>query len=296
MRVTFLDDSVRTGQRGGMGKLVAMGGIILDEAELRPLSDDIETIVARYAIPAACELKWSPPPGNWIHDNLVGTARHQCYAELLDAAHARGAQAVTAVIDTGRVTQQGSTALLKAFEFAVERVQMTLERAGHLGIVVADRPGGGADEETRFLRDVLTTIDHGTMFVEARQIVFNAVTTPSHLVRHLQIADLVVGITTAMVGGDIGYAGPIFPHVKQMMLQNANGTIGGTGLKLWPNALRNLYHWALGEDTYWRVSMNAGVTLPWWEWPYFYDGVNQRRQDPDERAAYVASLPAQPPL
>ena len=45
--------------------------------------------------------------------------------------------------------------------------------------------------------------------------------------------------------------------------------------KLFPNELLNLYHWALGETTFSKVRMNAGWSLPWRRWPYFYNG-----QDP----------------
>ena len=291
MRVIFLDDSVRTGRREGMGKVVAIGGIIVDEDQLRPLSEAVDAIATRYKVPSGCELKWFPPRDNWIRNNLVDKPRHDCYAEILDAAHTHGAKALVVAIDTGRASQKGSAALLKAFEYAIERVQMRLENDGTLGLVVADRPGGGAGEDTRFLHEVLTMVEDGTVFVQAKQIVFNVVTTPSHLVRHLQIADLVVGITAALVAGDETYAAPIYPHVKQLLLRNSYGYIPGTGIKLWPNSLLNLHHWAFGDDTYMRAAWNSGHILPWWELPYFFDGFDARRQDPAERAAYIASLP-----
>lgn len=119
----------------------------------------------------------------------------------------------------------------------------------------------------------------GSDYMPPTRIPLNVVTTPSHLVRPLQVADLVVGITTAMVGGATKYAGPLFPLVGQMMIRNAKDYIGGTGLKVFPDELWNLYHWVLGEDTYGRVGLNSGYTLPWREWLYYYDHNDPRREE-----------------
>ena len=81
----------------------------------------------------------------------------------------------------------------------------------------------------------------------------NVLTTPSHLVRHLQLADLITGITTAMVCGQYDYSRSLFPFVKPLLITNNQSTIAGTGLKIHPDKeLLNIYHWVLGETLFHR--------------------------------------------
>lgn len=272
MNILFLDESIQTGARGEMGQLVGVGVLILEENVLRALHDEVDATCQDFGVPSGCELKWSPSRKNWIHSNLVDEDRQECYRRILDVTSNRGARVLAVVFDTGRTSVKGSTALRQALDYAFERATIHLENEGQLGLIVADRPGGGRKEENTFLRDVLKTIESGTEFVPAKQIPINILTTPSSLVRHLQLADLVIGITTAMVAGATDFAGPLFSIVKEMFIKNTFGYIGGTGLKLFPNELTNLYHWILREDTFCRVGMKSGWTLPWPEWPYFYDG------------------------
>lgn len=272
MNILFLDESIQNGAREGMGQLVGVGVLILEENMLQPLQEEVDTICEKFRVPSGCELKWSPPRKNWIYTNLVEDDRQECYKRVLNTASDRGARIVAVVFDTGRTSLKGLAALRQALDYAFERATMHLEDEGQLGIIVADRPGGGRRAENAFLRDVLATIQSGTEFVLPKQIPLNILTTPSSLVRHLQVTDLVIGITTAMVAGATDFAGPLFPILKEMFIKNAWGYIGGTGLKLFPDELSNLYHWILGEDTFCRVGMNTGWTLPMREWPYFCDG------------------------
>src|SRR5690606_5775923 len=98
--------------------------------------------------------------------------------------------------------------------------------------------------------------------VGPEQIALNILTTPSHLVKQLQLADLVTSITAAMVSGQDRYAKPLFPIVKSMLIGNHYGYIGGTGLKLFPDSLINLYYWILDEARNVKVSHGAGIALP----------------------------------
>src|ERR1700733_7134272 len=56
--------------------------------------------------------------------------------------------------------------------------------------------------------------------VDPDRVLLTVLPTPSHLVRHLQLADLVTGIGTAMVCGAYEYAGPLFPRVKPLLIRN----------------------------------------------------------------------------
>lgn len=271
MQLFFADDSLRKGVRGGMGGLVAFGGILIDEKNLRPLSASIDAICARYGIPPKTELKWSPGKENWIRTNLVKERRQECYREILLAARTHGAQAVVAISDLGRDKKQGKDAFLRCVDYALERVNMQVDNAGQYGLIVMDRPGGGKKEEDALLEDVLGTIENGTDFIDFNKICLNALTANSHHVRQLQVADLVTGITTAMVAGEEGYAAPLFREIIPMFIKNKNEMIGGTGLKLYPDDLINLYHWLLGEARYMRG--RGCVDLPTKQIAYFSDAM-----------------------
>ncbi len=137
--------------------------------------------------------------------------------------------------------------------------------------MIADRPGGSHKQDEAFLSDFLERVNNGTIHVGPDRVALNILTTPSHLVKHLQLADLVTSITAAMVAGQDRYAGELFPLVKKMFISNHFGYIGGSGLKLFPDDLWNLYHWVLGEDAYVKVSMSGGIGLPHKGSPYAED-------------------------
>jgi Protein of unknown function (DUF3800) len=214
MEVFFADDSVQTGFRRNQGKLVGFGGVFVDETELRPLSLDMDQIAAQYRIPPGVELKWSPPRRSWLHDNLGEPERPACYGAVLDAAARHGARALVAVVDTGRTSWSSAFALKECAKYVWERVEIHLSRpAGRTGLIVADRPGGGAREEEALLADFLAMSSVGTGWVLPTNVALNILTTPSHLVRHLQLADIVTGATVAAVAGS-RYAPPVFASVK----------------------------------------------------------------------------------
>ncbi len=170
--------------------------------------------------------------------------------------------------DEGRTSLGVQDVIREALDYLLERTEMYLERKDKLGLIVADRPGGGRKQENELLESVLSTIEVGTDFVQLERIPLNILTTPSHLICHLQIADLVVGIATSMVAGAKDYAEPLFPLIKKMLIRNAMGYIGGAGLKLFPDDLLNLYHWVLGESTFVKTGMGSGWGLPLSHRPY----------------------------
>lgn len=266
MEIFFADDSVQKGFRRGQGKLVGFGGIFVPESELRGLSDDVEATARRYDIPPGVELKWSPNRSSWIHANLVDPERPACYREILEAAAGRGVKALVAVVDLGRVQWTESRALRECVQYVWERIEMHLSRPPRTGLIVADRPSGGAREDDALLSDFLAMSSVGTGWVLPNSVALNLLTTPSHLLRHLQVADLVTGATVAAVAGS-RWASGLFPAIKPMLIKNALGFVGGTGLKLWPRGCLNLYYHVLGETAYTRASAMAGVPLPRQSWP-----------------------------
>lgn len=71
-----------------------------------------------------------------------------------------------------------------------------------------------------------------------------------------------------MVAGQTTFAAPYFSIVRDMLIVNHHGYAGGTGLKIFPDELVNLYNLVLGETHFVKVSMNAGFPLPDSRFPY----------------------------
>ena len=263
MEVFFADDSTQKGARKGMGQVIGVGGILVEERALRGLSRSVDEVAAKFEIPRGEELKWSPRKGSWIYGNLHAERRTQCYAEVLQAALAHNVRAIVACWDTGRTSRKGKDAFRENVKYLFERVTMHLEERDSHAIFIADRPGGGKDQEEEFLSEFVTHVQEGTEYVDADRILLNVLTTPSHLLRHLQLADLVTGITTAMVCGSYEYAQALFAHVQPMLIKHrTTEAIGGTGLKVSPLDLTNLYHWVLKERFYHKGGGARSYPLP----------------------------------
>lgn len=275
MEVFFLDDSSQKGAREGMGTVVAAGGVLVGEEALRPLSVKIDAIAEAFGIPADEELKWSPKKGSWLHGNLHGEARNACFQQVLEAAVAHDARAIVVCWDTGQTSLKGADAFARCVKYLFERMTVHVTKRDAQAIVVADRPGGGKEQEEQFLTDFLEHFHHGTDYVDPERILMNVLTTPSHLVRHLQLADLVTGITTAMVCGQTKYAAELFPAVQKLLIRNHADGITATGLKLVPDELVNVYHWVLGEKLLHKGGGATSYRIPDKGFPYFEDAMKR---------------------
>lgn len=267
----FADDSTQKGVRPGMGPLVAFGGALFPEFAVRPFGSQINEILAAFGIPADDEVKWSPKKGTWIYENLKGNDRTECYRQILHSASALGVRALVIVWDTGQTTLNAEAAFEKCIDFAFERLAVNLSKRNEQAIMVADRPGGGRKQEDGLLSNFLSRVEQGTEYSVPNWCALNILTTPSKLLRQLQLADLITGITTAMVAGQYRYAPTLFQDLKPMLIRNHYETIGGTGLKLFPDTLRNIYRWVLEEDVFWKVRHNFGTSLPDKAQPYCQD-------------------------
>jgi hypothetical protein len=73
----------------------------------------------------------------------------------------------------------------------------------------------------------------------------NLLTTESHLNPSLQVADLVVGITTGMCTPQRKYALQYWDIVKRDFRRNQNGKVMGCGLKVSPNEIIGEIHTTL---------------------------------------------------
>lgn len=267
MRIFFSDDSSRTGARDGMGRLEAFGGIHVADEVLGPLEERIMEARAAAELPPDAELKWSPSPGNPLRD-MDEETRRDLYCSVLNAVAEVDGTAIVAVVDTGRTSIEGDEALNWAVKFVFERFNTDLAKREEWGIVIPDQPGGGLEQEYEFLENFMSMVQEGTDYSPGDRILLNALPTPSRFVHHLQVADVVTSVTSAMVAGQYRYAAPVFEWVRPVMLRNAVGYIGGTGLKLFPRELVNLYHWLLGEDAFTKARSGLGNPLPDDQFPY----------------------------
>jgi Protein of unknown function (DUF3800) len=278
VEIFFADDSIqKVCKRERMGPLVGVGGVLVEEAEIRPLADAIDNIAAAFGIPKEEEIKWSPNRGSWIRGNLLDN-RTECYRQVLEAAYAHRAKAIVICNDTARTRDSAGEAFKRCLDYLFERLSMNLEDRERHALIVADRPGGGKIQEDEFLAYFLSRVEEGTQYVLPNRLLLNVLTTPSHMVRHLQIADLVTGITTAMVAGLETYAGPLFPFVKNLFIANRPGGIAGTGLKIAPdsprgNSLVNLYHWVLQEHLLHKGGGARAYPLPDPGFPFATNGL-----------------------
>ena len=271
MHLVFLDDSAQTGRRRGMGKLLSIGAVMFPEASVAAYAEEIEKIRDDLAVPRATEMKWSPPPGHWLRTGGGSVVRAELYRRSLELAADLEVRTVVVVWDTGRRPLTTSLSHVRLLEFLYERVSVALEKAGELGILIADRPGGGVRDEETWLAQTVDLTDLGTIYGKPDRIILPIVTAPSHHLPQLQLADLVTSATTAMVANENQFARPLVPALMKIVHRNYRGSAAGTGIKLYPDDLLNLHHWAFGETTYEKVAMNTGWTLPSPRWEYSLD-------------------------
>jgi hypothetical protein len=154
-------------------------------------------------------------------------------------------------------------------KYLYERISMCLSDYDDVGIVIADKPGGGSVQETQWLAGTLQLTNAGTEYVTPDRIVLPIVTAPSHHVPHLQLADLVTAATTAAVAGR-----PSGLQLRELLLalarKHALGYAGGAGIVLWPRQ-PNLFYWAFGETVWALPSALSGYDLPDPNWDYGTD-------------------------
>jgi hypothetical protein len=89
----------------------------------------------------------------------------------------------------------------------------------------------------------------GTRYVRFDRIAINLLCTQSRFVRVLQCADVITSCVTAYVAGEHVWSPRVFAAIKPL-LHSKDGRIGGYGLKFHYTLHRNLYHWLLGDSTY----------------------------------------------
>jgi uncharacterized protein DUF3800 len=269
MRVAFLDDSEQPSPpRTGLGHLLAFAAAIFPQEELTPFARDLSDIVADLGIPPGEELKWNPPRGSFLRGadgQLVKTLR----CRMLEAALDHQVRTVTVIIDHDAVYASSSRAHVGKLilKWLYERVSMHLGDHSDVGIIIADKPGGGTKEEKRWLADTLELTSYGTEYVEPGRVVLPVVTADSRHVSHLQLADLIAAATTGAIAGNPS-ALELGPLLAKLMHRHSLGDVNGAGLVLYPENYNLLYH-CFGETGASKPSRYSGWNLPSPQWPYF---------------------------
>lgn len=262
MDLIFCDDSRQARPtRYKMGPLVALGGIVVPDAALRPLAQDLERLCHETGFPTREEFKWSPRRGTWMRLNLRDERRFTFFRSVLTVAGLYGVQATVVIADTAcsRAIKTSASPEADVTTMFLERADNALGAAGTLGVVIVDRPGGDRAAEDRFLAACLETLTTGTAYASLARIA-TVLPASSHLARMLQLADVITGCTLARVAGERTWSPPVFELIKPLLRRDGH-RIGGVGLKLHPDfKYANLYHWLLGDDTWWKGT--SGWELP----------------------------------
>ncbi|GGV68541.1 hypothetical protein GCM10010261_62270 [Streptomyces pilosus] len=277
MYFAFMDDSSRKRKdvpREGLGALHAYGAVIFSQESLQPYREQLARLRQELGVPAGTEFKWSPDGGP-LHKKW--TDLHTARVRMLEVAIELEVRACVVVCAPELMSGWSETDLKsEMLEYLYERVTYTLGEGK--GIMIADQPGGGRPDETRWLADALALDTDGTQYVKPadKHILLPIITTRSDHVDHLQLADLVAAATTALIAGAPA-ATPYKELIYKLLAKNYRGYVGGTGLKFIPSAtynsraLINLAYWvfgSLGEDGYVlpETASSMGTGLPHLGW------------------------------
>lgn len=125
VRLVFIDDSQQPKpKRAGLGYLLALGAVIIEDYHVAGFSADLDQIRATLAIPADEEIKWAPDKANSLSrqwDILTRVRR-----AMLEAAQRRGVKTVVVSMDhTARYTD------LSQPEAGAEILKRLYERVSH---------------------------------------------------------------------------------------------------------------------------------------------------------------------
>jgi hypothetical protein len=268
VRLAFIDDSQQADPiRDGIGHLLALGTVIVPEEHVAGLAADLSSIRAEFHIPADEEIKWKAPKGTFLAEAGAGTVS-SVRQRMLEAALDRQIRTVVVIVDHGASYTGLSQAQVgrEMLRWLYERVSMHLADHNDVGIMIADKPGGGPRDDNRWLAETLQLTNDGTEYVTPGRIVLPIVTAHSHYLPHLQLADLVVAATTAAVAGRPA-ALKLAPLLAKLMHKHRLGDANGAGIVLWPRRYNLLYH-VFGQTSCSLPSQNVAVALPHAGWSY----------------------------
>jgi hypothetical protein len=269
MYFVFADDAKQDRpSRKRMGPLVAAGAILLNGDRLKDLESSIETLCKKKGFPVEdpkkSEFKWSPGKELWMRDNLSAMDREQFLLSVIERLADAEVKVIVAIDDkhcsVANSSENGSAHLTHeqdATYLLFERVNRLLQDLHEDAIVINDRP---SEPENEFLAAGLEMWRRGTRYVRFDRIAINLLCTQSRFVRLLQCADLITSCVTAYVAGERVWSPPVFTSIKRL-LHSKDGRIGGCGLKFHYTLHRDLYHWLLGDSTYYAHGNDLFFTM-----------------------------------
>ena len=263
MHIFFVDDSSQgKPTRPKMGRMVAIGGLVVSSDHVRPLETQIDQICTAHGFPPNEVFKWSPSREHWMRSNLVQEARKDFQIAIMNALSEHECRALFVAEDAGCSTAETSSVNpeIDVVKLLIERAEWFLKHAGSHGLIICDRPGGDHQAEESFLLNCLETLRVGTDYLHPERIVMPVLTSPFRLSRILQAADLITSCTLAYVTGESNFSPGLFPHLSPLFIRE-DGRTGGVGVKLHPFfKYGNLYHWLFGDKYY--IHENVGHPFP----------------------------------
>jgi len=240
-----------------MGPLAAAGGVYVPSDVVSDLEREIDALCAEFGFPPGERFKWSPARNMWMYNNLIGQDRENFFTNVLDQVRESNGKAIVVIEDTScnSATPNALNGDEDVTRLLIERVHWLFDKKETDGLIIIDRPGGGRDDEERFLRSCFETLQSGTDYVKPDKIALNVLSSPSKFIRLLQVADVIVSCTVARIAGENCYSPPIFDKIKPLLHKDRD-RIGGVGLKIHPDyKYVNLYHW-LGGDVFFLKASN----------------------------------------
>lgn len=258
MQLVFIDDSgTQDPPRQHLGELVSVGAVIFPEESVAPYAQALAAFQSEIGMPSDQEIKWNPPKGSWLAQ-AGREVRSALRRRMLELAAESGVRAAVVVWDRGALPWEKKVIASEILRYLYERIEIHLDSVDQRGVVIADVPGGGGADHTKWLSEALDLATAGTRYVKPNRVIMPIVTAPSDHVLHIQLADLVTAATTAAVAGRTSGL-ELVSLLKPLYRRNAYHLIGGAGVVLWPrDDLADLYHWLFGET----VLMKRGTAYP----------------------------------
>jgi hypothetical protein len=237
-------------------------------SRLKDLETSIETLCQKRGFPVddplKSEFKWSPGRELWMWSNLTVTHREQFFLSVIEQLRAAEVKVIVAIDDkycsVANSSEDRSRQLTHeqdATYLLFEKINWLLRDLRENAIVINDRH---SQRENDFLAAGLEMWRKGTRYVQFDRIAINLLCTQSRFVRLLQCADVVASCVTAYVGGEHVWSPRVFAAIKPL-LYSKDGRIGGYGLKFHSTRHRDLYHWLLGDSSYFAHGITYDLPL-----------------------------------
>lgn len=205
MLVVFLDESHI--KKEYLGRC----GVALLDSQLLPLESAFREQLKAAGVPldhpdVDTEVKWSPRQRNWIRKNLDDETRRTLYRNLLALLDKHNAKLIGAVFHYSRMKGWDvDRAHTESYKYVFERIEFHAQRLCQTALVIVDSEGGSKSTMQR-VTETFNLVRSGSKYTQLKSIYKHVWPAKSERHAGIQLADLVVGITTRMVAGEHTYA------------------------------------------------------------------------------------------